>query len=155
MKPGDRIFAIGRIRQANGLTQIAVDSVRLIAGKNTLKPAEPVAELTESLESLPVTLQGVSLLDPAQWTPRTGYTGFAVDVTNGMKVFRVFISSNFDLYKAAAPSGSFTLSGIVSQFKPEAPYLSGYELRPCFLTDLIPSGDWEQYCFLPERKRVS
>ena len=142
VKPGDRIVATGRIRQVNGLTQLATDSVRLVSAGNALRPTEPVAELTESLEALPVSLAGVYLLDPAQWNPRNGYTGFGVDVTDGTRVFRVFISSNSELYKAPAPRGSFTLSGIVSQFKPEAPYLSGYELHPCFLSDLVaaPAG---------------
>ncbi len=146
VKPGDRLRVIGRLSQENGLLRINADTVMVLAGNAPLTNPVTVSELTDSLESMPVRLSRVRLLDAAQWTTGQGYYGFHVEVTDSIRTYRLFIDRQTELYHREAPLGYFAVSGILSQFSEKAPYLSGYEIIPrtnadIHLTDTTNPGE--------------
>ncbi|MBC7920883.1 MAG: phosphodiester glycosidase family protein, partial [Ferruginibacter sp.] len=136
-KTGDRLRVVGRIVQTAGLTRLRIDSLKVLSSDNDLALPRYLGEVTDSLESLPVRLTRVRLVDTGQWTRGEGYYGFAVDVSGGDDRYRLFIHRNTPLYYAEPPQGEFDVTGILSQFKSEAPYWSGYEILPRTEGDLV------------------
>jgi predicted phosphodiesterase len=141
VRPGDRLRVIGRVSQENGLIRFQTDSVRLLASAAPLTaPQLATGALVDSLESVPVELRRLRLVDPAQWTTGQGFPGFGVDVQDSARTYRAFVHRQTALYNAAPPRGYFTLRGVVYQFDTEAPYAEGYELWPRSAADLVAGG---------------
>ena len=137
VRPGDRLRVIGRVVQEAGLIRFRADSLRLLAAAQPLfAPLRQTGPLADSTEALPVELRRVRLLSPAQWTPGQGYPGFGVDLADSVRTYRAFIHRRSGLYRAAAPTGTFTLRGLVYQFDPEIPFTDGYELWPRSAQDI-------------------
>lgn len=134
---GDSLRLGGEIGQFNGLTQLYIDTLELISSGNTLLTGDVVTMLGEETESSLVTIEDVQLIDPSQWTGSG--SGFNVDVSNGTDTFALRIDADVvDLYEAAYPSGTFSVTGIGGQFDNSEPYLSGYQLFPRYLADIDP-----------------
>jgi DNA/RNA endonuclease YhcR with UshA esterase domain len=134
---GDRVRAIGTISQFNGLTQITLDSIKVLASNQTLTaPVVVNGPLTEAVESKLVTIANpVHLVTPSQWST-TGTAAFNVDVTDGTNTYQVRIFPTTNIFGTAAPTGQFVLTGTVSQFDSSNPFDSGYQIIPRRLTDL-------------------
>ncbi|WP_192823174.1 phosphodiester glycosidase family protein [Rufibacter sp. LB8] len=127
---GDSIAAIGVLRQYNGQLRLEVDSVRLIqAGKPLISPSV-VTAASEELESYVVQFSNATLVNPAQWTTGQGYHGFEVQLQTEGGIVPMFIPATSDLYNLPAPNGRIHFTGVVQQFKAEAPYTSGYYVVP-------------------------
>ncbi|MEM7104196.1 MAG: Calx-beta domain-containing protein [Bacteroidota bacterium] len=148
---GDEITITGEVDQFRGLTEIRPETIQLISTGNPLVPNTVVTVLDESTESVPVTINAVSLLDPNQWTTGMGGFGFIVDVTDGSNMFEVFIDSDVELYNLPFPNSAFNLSGIGSQRTDDTspPFDSGYRIIPCSLDDLdliisIETPSWSE-----------
>ncbi|WP_052732301.1 phosphodiester glycosidase family protein [Hymenobacter terrenus] len=129
VRPGDQLRVVGRVVQENGLIRFQADSLRLLAAAQPLfGPVRQTGPLADSTESLPVELRRVRLVNPAQWTTGQGYPGFGVDLQDSVRTYRAYIHRRSGLYNATAPTGTFTVRGLVYQFDPEAPFTEGYEL---------------------------
>ena len=133
---GDQVRMIGSIGQFNGLTQMYPDSIVFISAGNTLPMAVVVTSLGESTESELVTFENMLLVDPSQWSGSG--SGFNVDVTNGTDTIAVRIDNDVDLYSQPAPTGTFNVSGIGGQYDSSSPHLSGYQLLPRYIADIVP-----------------
>lgn len=133
---GDSIHIFGTIGQYNGLTQIEVDSIEVIAQGVALRSPMVTTVLDETTESKLVRINGVTLVNPSQWTGSG--SGFNVDVTNGTTTFTLRIDADISLYGAAAPTGPFDVIGVGGQFDSSNPYTSGYQLFPRDTSDIIP-----------------
>ncbi len=133
---GDLIEVSGTVGHFNGLTQISLDGVTLISQNNALVDPAAVTVLDESTESMLVKIEDVSLVDPADWEGNGG--GFNVDVTDGTNTYNIRIDNDVDLSSMEAPSGTFDIIGIGSQFDNSAPYTEGYQLLPRRMTDIDP-----------------
>ena len=135
-RKGDKIRVVGRIGQESGSLRIAADSLRLLAAG--LPPDKPVAttRLGEANEAAPVTLQHLKLTDRGQWTTGSGYLGYWVEVADSVRTYRLFIDRQTDLYSLPFPKGRFNVTGFVSQYDDEAPYLGGYEVWPGSQADI-------------------
>lgn len=131
---GDSVVITGVVNQFNGLTQMTPSSIQLISEDNPLMDPIVVTELSENVESHLVKIECVYLVDPSQWTGSG--SGFNVTVTNGTSEFAMRIDNDVDLYSAAAPTGTFNLTGIVGQFDNQSPYLSGYQIFPRYAADI-------------------
>jgi hypothetical protein len=127
---GDRIAAIGYLRQVNGLLRIETDSIRLVSSNQPLSSAREVNLLSDSVEYFPVRLKRVKLKNQAQWTPNQGYLGFEAEATDGTSASHVFVNSITDAFGVEAPLGEFEISGLGSQFKINSPFTSGYQIMP-------------------------
>ncbi len=136
VEEGNEVIIRGRIGQFNGLTQIAPDTVILVAQSNPLIPPVTVMQLGEDTESRLIRIEGLSIVNPAQWT-NTG-TGFNVDVSNGVTTFQMRIVSTSNIFGTAAPAGAFNLTGIGGQFDTSFPFTEGYQIFPRYLNDFEP-----------------
>ena len=134
---GDRVRAIGTISQFNGLTQITLDSIRVLATNQPLTaPVVVNGPLTEAVESKLVTIANpVHLVTPSQWST-TGTAAFNVDVTDGTNTYQMRIFPTTNIFGTPAPTGQFVLTGTVSQFDQTSPFDSGYQIIPRRLSDL-------------------
>lgn len=135
---GDSIRVWGRVDQFNGLTEIVPDSIQLIAsGKNVGAPLV-VTTLDESTESEFIRMNGMTLATPSQWSTSGG--SFNVDITDGTNTFTMRIDSDVNIHGTPAPTGTFDVIGVGSQFDSSNPYTSGYQILPRFTADIIPAG---------------
>lgn len=135
---GDSIEVYGTIIQYNGLTEIAPDTINVLATGAPIQSASVTTTLGEAQESELIRLNNVSLATPSQWT--NSGSGFNVDVTDGTTTYVVRIDADCNLYGTAAPTGSFDLVGVGSQFDNSSPYTSGYQLFPRDTNDIIVGG---------------
>lgn len=133
---GDSIHIFGTVGQFNGLTQLEVDSVALIAQNVALRSPMMTTVLDETTESKLVRINNVTLVNPAQWTGSG--SGFNVDVTDGTSTFTLRIDADISVYAVAAPTGPFDVIGVGGQFDSSNPYTSGYQLFPRDTSDIIP-----------------
>lgn len=132
---GDSIHVKGEIAQFNGLTEIVPDSIMVATTGNTLKMPTVVTMLDESTEMDLIRINGVSLVTPSQWSTSGG--SFNADITDGVNTYEMRVDSDTDIAGTAAPSGSFDIIGIGSQFDNSNPYNSGYQILPRYLADII------------------
>ncbi len=133
---GDRVRAIGTVAHFNGLTQLTIDSIVVLATNQPLvTPTIVNGPLTEAHESELITIANpVSLVTPSQWT-NTG-TGFTAQVTDGTNIYDLRIVATSNIFGTPAPTGTFVLTGIGGQFDNSNPHDSGYQIIPRRLTDL-------------------
>ena len=125
---GDSITIRGVIAQFNGLLQVDVNFVSLLAvGATTMAPTV-VTTLDESTESQYITIMGLTLVTPIATFP-TGTNN--IDVTDGTNTFTMRIDGDTDIPGSAAPIGTFNLTGVGGQFDNSSPYTSGYQIFPC------------------------
>lgn len=133
---GDQVYVDGSIGQYNGLAQIYASNVTVVSSDNPLMDATVVTTLDESTESQLVTLENVMLVDIAEWGGAG--SGFNVNLTDGTNMYNLRIDGDVDLFSMAAPTGTFNVTGIGSQFDNSSPYDSGYQLLPRYVADISP-----------------
>jgi plastocyanin/DNA/RNA endonuclease YhcR with UshA esterase domain len=142
VQEGDEVVIKGRIDNFRGLTQMRLDSVRVLSQNNNLVNPIIVTEFLEEDESSFVLLGYVNFLDPSQWTG-TG-SGFNVTMVNGTgQQFAIRIDNDIDAYSAPFPGdNTYFVTGLLGQFAPQqmAPYSGGYQLLPRYLVDFDPAG---------------
>ena len=138
VKEGDEVSIDGNIGQFRGTTQLYADAIRVNSADNTLFDPTKVVRLSEFTENQLVTLEGLTLVNPAQWSP--GGSGFNVDMTNGPDTFLIRIDDDSELFSAPVPEVGvdivYTVTGVGSQFDANAPYDTGYQLLPRYNTDI-------------------
>ncbi|MBP8916691.1 MAG: T9SS type A sorting domain-containing protein [Chitinophagales bacterium] len=140
---GDEVNILGAINQFNGLTEVDADTLIFIDGGNALKVPTFVTDLNETTESdlVELGLDGYYLADEAQWLGDG--TSFNVEITNGTNTFIIRIDDNTELSTSTLLdinylgmfSDLFQVKGIGSQFDTDAPYSSGYQLMPRYISD--------------------
>ncbi len=133
---GDEVVVQGEIDQFNGLLQIGADTVLFESAGNALATPDVVTALGEATESQLVTIENVTLVDPAAWGD--GFSGFNVEVTDGANTITVRIDNDVDLFGMPAPTGTFNVTGIGGQFDDEVPFDGGYQLLPRYMEDIDP-----------------
>ncbi|MDX5348461.1 MAG: T9SS type A sorting domain-containing protein [Hymenobacteraceae bacterium] len=134
---GDSVLAYGKVTQFNGLTQLTVDSVFVIAQNRTLRQPTVVTVLDETTESELIRLANpVTVVTPSQWN-LTG-TGASIDVTDGTNTYVMRIDNDSDFFTSMmpVPTGPFFLTGIGGQFDSSTPLNSGYQIMPRRMSDL-------------------
>ena len=138
---GDMVEMTGTISQFNGLTQIEPTEVVYISSDNDLIGPDVVTDLNEDSESKLVTLQNISIVDPAEWA--SGGSGFNVTFQDGDgNQFTVRIDADVESYNWEDPffldGQSVNVTGIGGQFDNEMPFLEGYQLLPRSNADFVP-----------------
>lgn len=133
---GDYVIIDGTVGQFNGLTQFTPASINVVSGGHQLRSPSIVTALGEETESELVTIENVTLVNPAQWS--NSGSGFNVDITNGTDTFLMRIDNDVDLYSMMAPTGTFDVTGIGRQFDNSNPYDEGYQLFPRYVADISP-----------------
>lgn len=133
---GDELAVQGTIEQFNGLLQIEADTVMMMSQGNSLQVPAIITALGEVTESQLVTIENVSLVDPSEWGG--GFSGFNVEVTDGVNTITVRIDNDVDLFEMDAPTGTFNVTGIGGQFDSSSPFDEGYQLLPRYMEDIDP-----------------
>ena len=127
---GDSLHVWGVVTEGFGVTEFLVDSIFVISSGNaTLTPTVITAALTENNEGSYIRINNVSLSNATQWTGAG--TGFNVDITNGSTTWQLRIDDAVDLFTQPAPTGTFNVYGIGSQFDNASPFTTGYQLLAC------------------------
>ena len=136
VQEGDEIIIKGVISQFSGLTQVQPDSLMLVALGKPLQIPTIVTSLSEATESQLVTFENATLVDASEWSTTGG--SFNVSVSNGTDTIVVRIDSDVDIAGMNAPTGTFDVTGLGSQFDDENPFDSGYQLQPRYVADIDP-----------------
>jgi hypothetical protein len=136
---GDLLRVVGRIRQEYGVVRIVADTINVLAQGQMVMQPMVVSQLVDSLESVPVRLDAVRLLNDAQWTSGVGYHGYEVAVANATDTFTLFNARQSGAFAAPLPTGEISLRGLGSQFKLNAPFLGNHQILPRDAADLVYS----------------
>lgn len=139
---GDSVIVYGTVSAFRGLAQMSfVDTVILISSANPLRTPVVLgatAPLDETTEGEMNRINGLTLVNPAQWTNNT--SGFTVDCINGSGTpYSVRIERNTTAIPMPVPTTSFDVIGIGSQFATTtiAPFTDGYQIIPRKIEDII------------------
>ena len=139
---GDSVEAIGAVTHFNGLTELTVTSVVLLAPGAPPPPTiVTVAELGdagagEAIEGRLVRLNNVTIS-----TPPTAFPAGNLTVSDGSgRTATIRIDSDTEIDGTPVPCGPVSFIGVVGQFDSTAPFDSGYQLFPRTLADIIVSS---------------
>lgn len=147
LNPGDRVVVTGKVGAYRGVRQIGRDergAVGVLGPEITVQvvgtAAVPTHTVTvaallaagEQYESSLVQISNLSFVGgaPANWPSEAN-----VDVTDGTGTLTVRVIGTTDLANAVAPTGTFTLQGVLTQFAPGG--TGGYQLQPRNQADVL------------------
>ncbi|GEM_PF-232343 len=138
VQEGDSIRVIGTVAHFNGLGQINVDSIVVLATNRTLVAPVVVTNFGENEESRLIRINNLSIINPAQWPiPGTTGSGNTVRVTNGVDSFDLRIDNDVDLFGTPVPASPFDAVGLGGQFDATSPHSVGYQFVPRYQADII------------------
>jgi len=141
VQEGDSIRVIGTVAHFNGLGQINVDSIVVLATNRALVAPVVVTNFGENEESRLIRINNLSIINPSQWpTPGTTGSGNTVRVTNGVDSFDLRIDNDVDLFGTPVPASPFAAVGLGGQFDASSPFTSGYQFVPRYQADIITGG---------------
>ncbi len=136
VEEGDSIVVSGEVGQFNGYAQMeSLDTLYEVGSGILLSPINTTV-LDESTESELVRINNLTLVNPSQWD-NSNPNGFTVDVTNGSQTFELRIEEQVDIFNQNAPTSSFDVIGLGSQFDNSSPFDEGYQILPRYTADLI------------------
>ncbi len=138
VKEGDRISVRGAVGQFNGLLQIFPDTIFRLSANQPLLPPIEVIKPSENTENKLIRIRKLRYVDINQWSPGVGpgFNVFMVSDDHPNDTVLVRIDNDVDLYNQAPPPVPFDLTGIGSQFDPDLPYTSGYQILPRYIPDV-------------------
>ncbi len=139
LQEGDSIRAIGTVTGFNGLSQVSLDSIKVLGSNQPLAEPQVVTALNESTESRLVKLVGWNIINPAEWTSGSG-SGFTVRINKGTDTIDLRIDNDCQWFNQPAPTGLLDIIGLGGQFDPSVPRNSGYQLLPRRLSDIFVQG---------------
>jgi DNA/RNA endonuclease YhcR with UshA esterase domain len=135
VRRGDKVRAMGRIQQVNGLTRLTADSIVVMDSFQQQRTPSVVLKLNESTEAEVNRINNLRLINPLQWPVTAGATR-NVQATNGTDTFTITIFTRCNIQGTPAPAGLFDISGLGSQNDNSLPYTTGYTIWPRDLNDL-------------------
>ncbi len=138
---GDQVEVFGTVAVFRGLAQINADSIFVLSSGNAVNTpvVVPAADtLNESHESQLIRINGLSITG-GTW-PASGASA-NITVSNGTNSYLLRIVNATDIDGSTAPTGTFDLIGLGSQFAGTAsPFVGGYQIQPRSLADILPAG---------------
>jgi hypothetical protein len=151
LNEGDSVRIMGKIECFRGLSQINIDSMVVLASGLSLKNPDVVSVLGELDESNLVKVENLTI-NPVTWTTGAGAGGFTAKAFNGTDSLAIRVDNDCPLYNQPAPSGTFSIIGMVGQFipgnpAPVAPFpTSGYQLIPRRTSDVVSTTALNPLC---------
>ncbi len=133
---GDRIKVTGVISQFNGLLQTDATAVEFISSGNDLIGPTDVLVLDESTESKLVRVKELEIVDPNDW--EGDGSSFNVDfMSAGGEIITLRIDSDTEVadWEEGPIEGVWKITGIGGQFDGDAPFDSGYQMFPRYISD--------------------
>lgn len=137
---GDEIMISGTVTNYMGLTEIgSVQTLEIISSGNTISPqivtiGDLVQEGSGGIENFEGEIFQIYnvTVEADTWSGNTNY-----QISDGTGIIELRIDGDTDIPGNVAPTGSFDLIGVISQFDASSPYTSGYQLMPRSMTDII------------------
>ncbi|MDU0371728.1 Calx-beta domain-containing protein [Hymenobacter endophyticus] len=128
---GDSVQVTGTLGTFRGLSQLTVTSITKLGTSKLMRARVVTGPLTEAEESQLIVLPNVTATTPSEWTT-TATAAYTVKVQTAAGIsYDVRINPASTLFNQPVPTGSFSITGIGSQFaSAAAPYAGGYQLVP-------------------------
>ena len=150
---GDSLTVTSRVAQHNGITELgtatAYTEITFHGPARSLPPPLPItcAELeasfhpdyTEPNEGRLIRLDNLTITG-GDWPESPGGNSL-IWVDDGSAEARLYIDADTPLNGSPQPADGFSIVGLLAQYDTSAPYTSGYQLAPRFLTDVIEPGE--------------
>lgn len=148
VETGEEVILLGRVDQFFGLNQLNNTTTVVDRLGQTGAPAPLVVTLAqlagdgvggvEQYEGRLVRVDGVTV-NTATWTATGSGTNYRLTDASGMLDVRV--NPGVDFANQPAPGGVFSVVGVMSQFRPAAPFVGGYQLMPRSSADILDTTD--------------
>lgn len=133
---GDELRIYGEIDEFRALTEVFIDSIVVLSQGNTLPAPAVVDSLGEYTEGNLIRINDAEVIDPSQW-PSAGSSA-SVDILVAGDTLTLRIDGDTEVDDSvSAPSGTFDIIGIGSQFAFGPPYSGGYQIIPRMPSDII------------------
>jgi len=148
LNEGDSVMVVGLVNCFNGLSQIIVDSIKVLKTGAVVKSPRTVVDLDEVSESYLVKLLNMEFIS-SSWPaspPPAGFTAKAFMGTLGTTDYKeidIRIDNDCDLYGQQMPQGKVDIVGIGGQFDTSPPRNSRYQLLPRRSTDITSAAPVE------------
>ena len=148
LNEGDSVRVVGMVNCFNGLSQITIDSIKILRPNTILKQPRVVTNLSEVSESYLVKMQNMEFL-PNTWPATPSGSGFTSKAFRGVagtvdyQEFDIRIDNDCDLFGSPMPTGKVDIVGIGGQFDSSIPRDSRYQLLPRSVSDITPSAPVE------------
>lgn len=135
---GDSLLVHGTLTQFNGVDEYTADSIITLVNGTWLKLPTVVTHMNETYESSLITINNVHIIDTTKWL-LVG-SGFNINIADNNKdTFIMRINATVDLFKKGPIHGSFSVTGIETQFKTSSPYIGAYQIEPRSISDILPA----------------
>ena len=137
---GDSIQVYGEVDFYRGLTELFVDSIKILATAQPVRTPTVVTSLSAATEAELITLEDVQIIG-GTW-PGPGASDQNLDLlTQSGDTVTMRIETSFPIEDSIlnAPSGLFTVTGVGGQFDFGSPYTEGYQIFPRFDVDIDSS----------------
>ena len=140
---GDIVTVTGVVDNYRGLTELKDVSIdEHIPAAPKLQPLVVTCQMIanegaggiENLEGELIRINDVTV-DTDFWTVTGSGTNYLLTDTTGSCEIR--IDKDCNIANTNAPSGSFDVIGVLSQYDPSEPYTTGYQLMPRFQKDIV------------------
>jgi hypothetical protein len=130
---GDRVVVLGTLGQFNGLTQVDPRAVDVLSAGNPVIPSvvrlADLAAGPEAFEGWLVRVRGLSITS-GTWPAEGSNANLTVTDDGGTTTFTLFVDRDTDVDGSPAPSGRFSLVGVVFQFDTSSPFTGSYQIVP-------------------------
>lgn len=133
---GDIARVYGNMEQFSGLTQLVLDTIIAVNHDDALIDPKVVTKFTEADEGNLVNIKNVHIVNYSEWL--NSGSAFNVNVSDGTETFALRIDDNCNIFGKQAPSGTFSVTGLLGQYDKTAPLLDGYQLYPRYTSDIDP-----------------
>jgi hypothetical protein len=149
---GDSVTITGQIFLFNGVTEITnATRVTLHSTGHLAYFNDPVVltckqvrdstmnydTIREDRESMLIRINNVTV-SAGTWPSTCTGTNTTLTITDASGSTQLFLDKDTQLCGSSNPSGPFDVIGILSQFDQAAPYFDNYQIKPRFLSDIIP-----------------
>lgn len=152
---GDEVKVSGVVSPFNGLSELTSPYLHGIIsmGNNIAPVVATCAQLfndgqggVEQFEGRLVRVNLAHLLDtlsgvpPSTWNQCGITSGCNYRLIDASGYVDIRADNNVNFFTSPAPQGTFSVVGVLSQFKPAPPFIGGYQLQPRSASDLLTSG---------------
>ncbi len=147
LNEGDSLRVWGQVLCFYGLSQINVDSVKLLK-QNCFVSTKTVQVLNEVTECDLIKLLNCEFI-PSTWVGTGLGSGFnaraftGIPGTNGYREHIVRIDTDCDIFGQPMPQGKVDIVGLGGQFDPSIPRDSEFQIFPRNMLDITPSAPQE------------
>ncbi|MEJ2618390.1 MAG: hypothetical protein P8Z35_25770, partial [Ignavibacteriaceae bacterium] len=149
---GDSVVVTGELSQYSGLTELnpaSSSDVEVISSNHEVLPAiVTISQIinqqwdgVEDYEGKLIRINNVSISGTGDFSGGTSGQNYDITDTTGTLTSGLRIDKDVtSIVGTPIPSGKIDIIGVLGQFKYSAPYNSGYQLFPRFISDIIDNG---------------